>query len=153
MEIIIKIAGKRSAGHPWQALRSVYIFNRMPARWLCDYGEKPATGADGSAHTESRRVIPGGGYMRPALRACSSGLSFLSTYSIAAAGIVRVLGHADHRPGRPEIHGDTRPVRHNAGSEQHSASYPYHSSVWQPSAGSACRRRRRCWWSAGHRRR
>ena len=40
LPIIIKIAVSLAAGVA-AGFGAVYIFNRMPASWLCDYGEKP----------------------------------------------------------------------------------------------------------------
>ena len=40
VEIIIKIVASVVVGTV-AGFSIVYIFNRMPARWLCDYGEKP----------------------------------------------------------------------------------------------------------------
>lgn len=40
LPIIIKIAASLAVGIP-AGFGAVYIFNHMPASWLCDYGEKP----------------------------------------------------------------------------------------------------------------
>lgn len=41
MLMIIKIAGSIALGII-AGFAAVYIFNKMPARWLCDYGQKPS---------------------------------------------------------------------------------------------------------------
>lgn len=40
-EIIIKVAASILVG-TLAGFSAVYIFNKMPAQWLCDYGEKPS---------------------------------------------------------------------------------------------------------------
>lgn len=51
---------------------AVYIFNKMPAAWLCDYGEKPLKSFP--IHmSRGSRAFRGDGCIPPALHAFSSG--------------------------------------------------------------------------------
>lgn len=41
MEILIKVAASVAVG-TFAGFAAIYIFNKMPASWLCDHGEKPS---------------------------------------------------------------------------------------------------------------
>ena len=136
--IIIKVAASIVLGI-LAGFAAVYIFNKMPAGWLCDYGEKPGPELT-DPHIQRVKGYPWRWIYAAGFACLLVRLSFCR-HTVCRGRGIRVLGDADHRPGRSEIHGDTRSVRDNAGSERIRL-HTFSQFSLAASAGGDCRRRR-----------
>lgn len=132
VEIIIKIVASVVVGTV-AGFSIVYIFNRMPARWLCDYGEKPPRELT-DPHIQRVKGFPWRWIYAAGFACLLVRLSFFDV-RMAAAGLfacwaMMMIGLAD--------------LKYMVIPDQFVimlalAAFgfiPYHSSVWQPLLGA-----------------
>ncbi len=132
VEIIIKIVASVVVGTV-AGFSIVYIFNRMPARWLCDYGEKPPRELT-DPHIQRVKGFPWRWIYAAGFACLLVRLSFFDV-RMAAAGLfacwaMMMIGLAD--------------LKYMVIPDQFVIMLalsafgfiPYHSSVWQPLLGA-----------------
>ena len=130
--IIIKIAASLAVGTA-AGFFAVYMFNRMPAKWLCDYGEKPSQELS-DPHVQRVKGFPWRWIYAAGFSCLLVRLSFVDI-RLAAAGVfacwaMLIIGLADLKymviPDQFVIMLAISAL----------GFIPYHSSVWQPLLGA-----------------